>query len=176
MFHRGSGPGLRAFIFLIISITLIAFDQRCQSFHTYRTRISSQVAYPFQWMIDTPIRFTQWLTTSVSTQRHLVHENEELKVQQILLQSRLQKLLALEKENAHLRQLLKSTAEVSGHVAIARLLAVSLDPNLQQVVVDKGSNASVYQGQPVLDEYGVMGQVIGVGKLTSRIMVCVPLQ
>lgn len=170
MFHQGSGPGLRALIFLIISITLIFFDQRCVSFHAFRMRASSTIAYPFQWMVDAPIRFTHWLNASVTTQRHLVRENEELRVQQMLLQSRLQKLLSLEKENAHLRQLLKSTAQISGHVAVARLLAVSLDPNLQQVVVNKGSDDHVYQGQPVLDEFGVMGQVVGVGPLTSNIL------
>jgi rod shape-determining protein MreC len=116
------------------------------------------------------MRFVHWLNASVTTQRHLVHENEELRVREILLQSRLQKLLSLEEENAHLRQLLQSTAEVSGRVQVARLLAVSLDPNLQQVVLNKGSNDQVYQGQPVLDAFGVMGQVIGVGPLTSKLL------
>jgi rod shape-determining protein MreC len=169
MFHKGSGPGLRALIFLIISIVLITVSQRSVAFRSFHMRFSSTVAYPFQWLVDAPIRFSQWLNASVTTQRELVHENEELKVRQILLQSRLQKLLSLEKENARLRNLLKSTAEISGKVAVARLLAVSLDPNLQQVVLNKGSQDNVYRGQPVLDAYGVMGEVIGVGALTSRI-------
>ncbi|HLB56636.1 MAG TPA: rod shape-determining protein MreC [Coxiellaceae bacterium] len=170
MFHTGSGPGLRAFIFLILSIALLITDQRSVAFHSFRTRVSSTVAYPFEWLVDAPIRFTQWVNESVTTQNHLLHENEELKVRQILLQSRLQKLLSLEKENAQLRQLLQSTAEISGKVAVARLLAVSLDPNLQQVVLNKGSDAKVYRGQPVLDAFGVMGQVIAVGALTSKIL------
>ena len=170
MFHKGSGPGLRAFIFLIISIALIVTDQRSVVFHSFRTKVASTISYPFEWLVDAPIRLSHWINASVTTQRHLVRENEELKVQQILLQSRLQKLLSLEKENARLRQLLQSTAEISGKVAVARLLAVSLDPNLQQVVLNKGANAKVYRGQPVLDAFGVMGQVIGVGKLTSRIL------
>jgi rod shape-determining protein MreC len=170
MFHKGSGPGLRAFIFLIISIALIVTDQRSVVFHSFRTRVASTVAYPFEWLVDAPIRFSEWLNESVTTQRHLLHENEKLKVQQILLQSRLQKLLSLEKENARLRQLLQSTAQISGKVAVARLLAVSLDPNLEEVVLNKGSEEKVYRGQPVLDAFGVMGQVIGVGKLTSKIL------
>lgn len=170
MFHKGSGPGLRAFIFFIISIALIVTDQRSVTFRTWSTRFSSTIAYPFQWLVDAPIRFSQWVNASMTMQQHLVHENEELKVQQILLQSRLQKLLSLEKENAHLRQLLQSTAQISGSVVVARLLAVSLDPNLQQVVLNKGSKDKVYRGQPVLDAFGVMGQVVGVGRLTSKIL------
>ena len=82
----------------------------------------------------------------------------------------MQKLLALERENAQLRQLLQSTSQISGRVAVARLLAVALDPNLQQVVLNKGSNDQVYENQPVLDASGVMGQVIGVGALTSKVL------
>ncbi len=170
MFRQNSGPGLSALIFLLLSIALICFDQRSAVFHSFRTRVSSTVAYPFQWLVDAPIRFTEWLNASVTLKRHLVHENEALKVQKILLQSRLQKLLMLEKENTQLRQLLQSTAQVSGRVAVARLLAVALDPNLQQVVVNKGSKEDVYRGQPVLDAFGVMGQVIDVGSLTSKIL------
>ncbi len=170
MFKQSSGPGLRALIFLILSITLICFDQRCASFHTYQMRVSQAVSYPFQWMVDAPVRGALWLNESVTTQRDLVHENEELRVREILLQSRLQRLLSLEKENAQLRQLLQSTAQISGRVVVARLLAVSLDPNLQEVVLNKGSANKVYQGQPVLDAFGVMGQIIGVGDLTSKIL------
>lgn len=161
---------MRAFIFLLLSIALIFIDQRFTAFHNFRMRVSSTVAYPFELIVDSPVRFVHWLNASVTTQHHLVRENEELRVREILLQSRLQKLLSLEEENAHLRQLLQSTAEISGRVKVARLLAVALDPNLQQVVLNKGSNDGVYQGQPVLDAFGVMGQVIGVGPLTSKIL------
>lgn len=161
---------MRAFVFLAISIALISFDQRSVVFHSFRMRLSSMVAYPFQCMVDAPARFVHWLNESVTSQQHLVDENAELRVQKILLQSRLQKLLMLEKENAQLRQLLQSTTQISGRVAVARLLAVALDPNLQEVVVNKGSNDHVYQGQPVLDASGVMGQVVGVGALTSKIL------
>lgn len=170
MFRQGSGPGLRALIFLLLSIALIIVDERSVSFHVFRTRFSSVVAYPFQWVVDAPIRFAEWLNDSVTSQQHLLAENEELKVQQVLLQSRLQKLLALEQENTQLRQLLQSTSQIAGRVKVARLLAVALDPNLQEVVLNKGAKADVYAGQPVLDAFGVMGQVISVGALTSKIL------
>lgn len=149
---------------------MIVFDQRSSVFHEFRTRFSSTVAYPVEWMVDAPIRFVHWINANVTNQRKLIDENAQLRVQEILLQSRLQKLLALEKENAQLRQLLQSTPEIAGKVAVARILAVALDPNLQEMVLDRGSKDHVYNGQPVLDGFGVMGQVIGVGPLTSKIL------
>lgn len=152
-----------------MSIALIFFDQRSVPFHAFRNRVASAVSYPFQWMVDSPINFVHWINASITSQNHLLGENEKLHMREILLQSRLQKLLSLEQENAQLRQLLQSTPQVSGRVVVARLLAVELDPNLQQVVLNKGSNDNVYEGQPVLDAFGVMGQIIGVGSLTSRV-------
>jgi len=149
---------------------LVVLDQRSIAFRAWSVRLSASTAYPIQFMVDSPIRFMNWLNAGVTRQDHLVHENEELRVREILLESRLQKLLVLEKENAQLRQLLKSTSDISGRVSVARLLAVSLDPNLQEVVLDKGTNNKVYQGQPVLDGFGVMGQVVGVGAFTSKVL------
>lgn len=170
MFRKGSRLWLRTSIFLILSIALMMLDQRSDSFHTKRMRFSSILSYPFQWMVDSPIRFLNWVNASVTTQDKLVHENEELRVREILLQSRLQKLLVLEKENAQLRQLLQSTSQIAGRVAVARILAVALDPNIQQVVLDKGEADQVYRHQPVIDGFGVIGQVIDVGKQTSHVL------
>ena len=44
------------------------------------------------------------------------------------------------------------------------------EPFINQIVLDKGSRDGVHIGQPVLDANGVMGQVIQVGPLTSRVL------
>lgn len=169
MFRDSAGPGLRALLFLLLSVTLITLNQRSAVFRTVRTSLSAAVSYPFQWTMDAPVRFAKWLDVGVTTQQQLVRENEALRVREVLLQSQLQNLLMLEKENAQLRKLLQSTAQISGRVTIARLLAVALNPNLQQVVLNKGSQDQVFDGQPVLDAHGVMGQVVSTGQLTSKV-------
>ena len=138
--------------------------------YTFYTRVASSVAYPFEWTVDAPVRLARWLNVSVTSQQQLIDENAKLKANALLLQSRLQRLVALQKENEQLRLLLQSSLQVSGRVEVARLLAVDLNPNLLQVIVDKGSKDNVYLGQPVLDAYGVMGQVVNTGQLTSKIL------
>lgn len=145
-------------------------DHRVDIVKAERMRVSAVVAYPFQWAVDAPIRFFNWMTLGMTMQSNLIHENESLRVQLILLQARLQKLLTLEQQNAELRQLLQSTSQVSGQLSIARILGVSLNPNLQEVVLSKGEKDHVFLGQPVFDAHGVMGQVVGVSALTSRVL------
>ncbi len=130
----------------------------------------SVIAVPFQLLVDQPIKTLHWLTTNLKLQRQLLNDNARLQAQQLFMESKLQKLLALERENAQLRQLLQSTPQATGKTIVAQLLAVALNPVTQQVVIDRGVPDHLYLGQPVLDAYGVLGQVISIGPLTSRVL------
>jgi rod shape-determining protein MreC len=72
-------------------------------------------------------------------------------------------------ENARLRELLaRRCARTSkngdaGHLNGQR-------PYSDQVVIDKGSVNGVYEGQPVISDKGVVGQVVAVAKMTSRVL------
>jgi rod shape-determining protein MreC len=147
-------------------------DQKAHFFKPIHTRLSV-IVLPIQYLINTPINFVHRITDNVTRHQELLDDNARLRAHQFLLQAKLQKLLTLEKENQQLRTLLQSAPHVDGRFIVGQLLAVSLDPLLQQIVVDKGMRDKVYIGQPVLDAYGVMGQVIHVGLFTSKVLLIV---
>lgn len=169
LFRQTPYLGLRLFLFLSLSILLLIADHTGS--YTSRLRaVLSIVVAPIQYVVDFPMKTVDWVKTSVATHQRLLTENTNLRAQQILLQTRVQKLIALEKENQQLRALLKSSAQVNERVSVAQLLAVSSDPFIQQVVLNQGSGDRVYVGQPVLDVAGVMGQIVDVGPLTSQVL------
>jgi rod shape-determining protein MreC len=110
------------------------------------------------------------IKTTVSTHDDLVSENLNLKAEQLLLKAKLQRLNAIETENNYLKALFQSSKQIQGKALIAELLAVSTEPFVNQVVLNKGTRDSVYVGQPVLDATGIMGQVIIAGPITSRVL------
>lgn len=128
------------------------------------------VVAPIQYLVDRPVEFIRWLETNFMTQQNLLIENAQLRARQLLLYAKLQKVTALESENDQLRALLRSSTNIHEKVTVAQLLAVDLAPFTQQIVIDKGERDGVYVGQPVLDAYGVMGQIIAVGPLNSRVL------
>jgi rod shape-determining protein MreC len=131
----------------------------------------SNIVSPLQYVVNAPIDVVSWMSTSLTTQQHLLSENASLKAQQILLQAQLQQLIALQNENSQLRQLMQSIPHTQGvKMLIAKILAVDSDPFTQEVVLDQGTSDGVYVGQPVLDSTGVMGQIISVAGSTSRMM------
>ncbi len=130
----------------------------------------SIVVYPLQALINAPNSLGDWFHESLSTRRELQEENATLHTQQLVLQSRLQKLEALEAENLRLRELLGSSFQLGERVLVAELMSVDLDPYTHQVLLNKGELHDVAEGQPVLDQAGVMGQVTKVTPLTSTVM------
>ena len=87
-----------------------------------------------------------------------------------LLNSRLQRFEVLEEENRRLRRLLGSTMDFRERVMIAELLAVELEQFRKMIEINKGSRDGVYDGQPVVDARGVIGQVIHVGPFSSNVL------
>jgi len=53
---------------------------------------------------------------------------------------------------------------------VTQVISTGTDPYTDQVVIDKGSVNGVYEGQPVISDKGVVGQVVAVGQLTSRVL------
>jgi rod shape-determining protein MreC len=155
--------------FALLAITLMILDKRVEAISQVRAALSMPLM-PLQYLVSWPIQMVDKIRDTVSTHDSLVKENLDLKAEQLRLRAQVQRLLAIELENNQLKELTNTSSQIQGKVLVAQLLAVSSDPFMNQVVLDKGSRDSVYVGQPVLDANGVMGQVIEVGPLTSRVL------
>ncbi len=160
---------MRLFVCVVVAIALMVLGQHAPFFKKWRAR-ADLIVLPIQYLVNWPIQTVHSLAMRLTTQQKLLDDNARLRAHELLLQARLQKLLVLEKENAQLRQLMQSTHYVGGKVVVGQILAVDLNPDLYQVIVDRGAKDHVYIGQPVLDAYGVMGQVVQVGELASKVM------
>jgi rod shape-determining protein MreC len=164
---RGFSLGTRFAVLAIVSVALMILDH--QQDHLTRVRQAlSVVVYPIRAAVDFPIGLWQAGVTALAERERLLNENEQLKRQQFNNSYRLQRLAALETENARLRELLDSTARLEGRVLVAEILSVDLDPYRQRLVVNRGLDDGVFVGQPLLDAKGLVGQVVEVGLKTAE--------
>jgi rod shape-determining protein MreC len=102
--------------------------------------------------------------------KDLVDENMQLRYQQTMLESQLQKLMIIRHENSELKELLQASTKSKTRAMAAQILAVETTSSRQLLVLNKGTLDDVFPGQPVLDAKGVMGQVIDVGNITSTVL------
>ncbi len=125
---------------------------------------------PFYWLADLPSRLGEWQQNHLVSREVLQEDNQRLRQANLILEGRTQQMASLQAENIRLRALLNSAALLRNDVMIAELIGVSPDPVRHQVVVNKGLEDGVYVGQPLIDANGLMGQVVEVGALASRVI------
>lgn len=125
---------------------------------------------PLKYVVDLPSSEIKRISEAFASYSTLVEENRQLRDEQLVKQTQLLKLEALEKENVRLRALLENSFKLGEQVLIAELLAINTAPYEHILVVNKGSNFGVHPQQPVLDANGVVGQVFRSMPLTSEIM------
>lgn len=144
-------------------------DYRYEKFRSIRGSMSLLV-FPIQKVVDAPLSVARNFGGFLATQKHLFSENARLKEEQLFLQGKLQTLAALEKENANLRELLQSGSQVTNDMFTASIINIDPDPFTHQVIINKGKNHGVYQGQTMIDANGIMGSIINVNEIESRAM------
>ena len=64
--------------------------------------------------------------------------------------------------------MLEAKTSFTDRVRVAELMAVSGNPYRHSIVIDKGTRDGVYDGQSLIDDAGVVGQVIDAGLLSAQ--------
>lgn len=154
---------------MLVSIALMVADHRNDHLEFVRTTIST-VVYPLQYAASFTADLPRQVSLLMVDRKTLQEENERLREEQLHLYSRLQRVATLEEENRRLRALLESSVEFYERVLVAELVGIELEPFRQQIVINKGLTHEVYNGQPVVDSGGIMGQVIHVSPFSSTVL------
>ncbi|MCP4995877.1 MAG: rod shape-determining protein MreC [Gammaproteobacteria bacterium] len=169
IFTQGPSITTRVLVAAVVSLAFMVIDHRQHHLESVRS-VLSVVLSPLIYIADMPVAASLWLGESISSRQHLQSENQRLIHENLLLQAKQQKMATLEAENIRLREMLESSFNIGERVLIAELLAVDLDPYRHQVLINKGDNSGVFEGQPVLDADAVMGQIIHTNTFTSTVL------
>ncbi|MDN6857880.1 rod shape-determining protein MreC [Pseudomonas sp. CAN2814] len=169
MFSKGPSLGARLLVLAVLSVALMVVDARFDYLKPVRSQMGL-VLSPFYGIADFPVRAWEGVRDQFTSRSELLAENERLKAEQLLMQRRLQKLATLTEQNVRLRELLNSSALVDDKVLVGELIGVDPNPFTQRILIDKGEKDGVFQGQPVLDASGLMGQVVEVMPYTARVL------
>ncbi|UZJ46227.1 rod shape-determining protein MreC [Marinimicrobium sp. C6131] len=169
MFTKGPAVASRALFFSVVAVGLILVSLYTDWLAPVRAQLGA-VATPFYWVTNLPQRIGDWGDTTFASRQALREENEALKSELLILQRKLQQMAALAAENVRLRRLLGSSDMLQDNVLVAELVGVSPNPLSHSVVINKGAQDGVYSGQPVLDAFGLMGQVVEANPNSSRVL------
>jgi rod shape-determining protein MreC len=166
---QARGATLQALLLVVLSIAVMVVDHRFHHLEVVRSNISFVIS-PLRYLVSLPATAGNWLGEWFTSHTELMDENEQFKDQNRILSARLQKLEILAEENARLRNLLGSSRKIADDVIVAELLSVDQNPYRQLIEINKGSSDGVEIGNAVIDDFGVMGQVIHVNPQSATII------
>lgn len=169
IFKHGPSPQHRLVLVLFFSILLIFLDHKMNSFENVRGYLQSLVS-PLQYLANTPKQMMTWAAENLITRKRLIEENQQYKISELRQHEQLMQLEHLKQENNRLRSLLASPLRVEAKKMVAEIISVDSDPYIHQIVINRGANDGVYEGQPVLDDLGIVGQILHVGTTSSRVI------
>lgn len=169
IFSRGYSLHLRLFMAVMVAIAAIIASSWLNIFVEIRTYMDTVVS-PIYFLVNGSQKMLDNVSQTLATRAQLTLENRAMR-QELLLKNSEQLLLGQYKEeNARLRELLGSPLRQDEQKMATQVISTSTDPYSGQVIIDKGLDNGVYVGQPVIDDKGVVGQVIAISKFTSRVL------
>ncbi|GAW94428.1 MULTISPECIES: rod shape-determining protein MreC [Colwellia] len=169
IFNQGTSPAHRLILVLCCSAALIFFDHKMASFETARGYLQSLVS-PLQYMANAPKQMMNWAAENIVIRQQLMKENQIFRENELFYHEQAMQLSMVRQENERLRSLLSSPVRGEINKMFAEIISVYSDPYSHQVVINRGTNDGVYEGQAVLDEKGIVGQILHVGASSSRVI------
>ncbi|URL01768.1 rod shape-determining protein MreC [Avibacterium sp. 20-126] len=169
IFGKAPYLGIRLIFAVIASIVLILFDGQTNTMIKVRSIMETAIGSVY-YLANTPRTVLDGVSYNLVDTNKLQIENKVLREQLREKNADLLLLDQLKVENQRLRLLLNSPLRTDEYKKIAEVLTAETDVYRQQVVINQGENDGAYVGQPVIDEKGVVGQIISVGSHTSRVL------
>ena len=161
LFKQGPAPLALLILYVCSSISLLILDDRFRYLEPLRSVVTEAVS-PLKKVVQWPVLAITTVDEYAVTLDQAQRDIAALRQARLIDAEKSQKLEILEAENQFLRKLLDTRRQLGAHVQPASILYSARDPFNRRVILDRGSEQGVIEGQPVVDDQGVVGQVTRV--------------
>ena len=168
VFNRGPSPVARLVFFSVLSLLLMFVDARYRYLETTRSLIS-ELVYPVQRLATLPGVLWQQTEEFFVSHNRLLEENKALHRQHEADMAQLLQWQAMLRENRQLRTLLALQQRSQPGVKFAEIVYAERDVFRRKILIDKGSAANIQEGQVVMDDKGIVGQITRVYPWLSEV-------
>ena len=167
-FRQGPSALSKLLVYSAIALLLMVADTRFAITQPLRVVVAAALQ-PLQWLVMQPINATRQASSYMSTVKSAQDARDVLTRQLSDLGLRAAQVEQLQLENAQLRDLLGLRERLNATGQAAQVLYDAADPYSRKVILDRGLVQKVRSGSPVLDAFGVLGQVTRVYAATSEV-------
>ena len=167
-FRQGPSALSRLVVFSALALLLMVADARFQMVQPLRASIATAL-YPLQWLVLQPLLLSQNANARMDGMLSNETALQQVRIQLAEQRQRAQQTEQLVLENQRLRGILNLQERQLPGTLAAQVVYDAADPYTRKVVLDKGERQGVHLASPVIDEFGVIGQVTRVFPMSSEV-------
>lgn len=156
--------------FLFVALMLILLDSKNPEWFDPLRLKSHSAMQPIYELSRAPAGVYLWADSNLQSKEGLRRENLRLQAELIQAKARLQQQDYLIAQNTRLKGVLGTTKSSTHQMTLAQVIGTDTNPLKQIVVLNKGAEDGVQIGQTVIDENGILGQIINAYPNTSRLL------
>ena len=170
LLQRGAKQKFSLFVLILLSLFIFILDNsNLKPIKILRSLINDGI-YRISAVSSSPIKFSGASKDFFVKHIFTYEENERLRKELEDLKSKNFQSSFLEAENNKLQNVLDLEKNSPYSVVNAKVILDKNSPFLNSVIINKGSNAGIKLGMPVLNEGYLAGRIVEVNFVSSRIL------
>ena len=170
LLQRGARQKFSLFVLILISICIFALDNsQLKAVKSLRSLINDGV-YRLSAVSSSPMKFTTASKDFLVRHVLIYEENEKLKGEIEDLRRKELDNSFLQTQNKQLNEVVKLNEEFDFTTVSAKIMFDKNSPYLNSVIINKGTNSNIKLGLPVLSKGHLVGRIVEVNYISSRIL------
>ena len=170
LLQRGAREKFSLFFLICLSILIFFLDSYPSKFMDRTRAILNYGIYRVSHLATSPFKFVSSLSDKTKNHFFVYKENIFLKNEIKKLEDKNLNILFLTTENRRLKEVLKTETSNDSDRVVAKVLIDKESPFLKSVILNKGSKSNIAKGMPVLSDNYLVGRVVEVNYMTSRVL------
>ena len=166
---RGNKQRFSLFGLLLFSIILIVLSKFNFTAINYLKLGINEVVFRTSFIVSLPEKYISYSFRAIEKHIKFYENYNSTKEQLEKLKSKKYNVEFLEGENKRLKKVLEDIS-YSSNAKIAKVLIDHQSPFLRSIIINKGSKDEIKKGMAVLHGYYLIGKVVEVNYITSRVL------
>ncbi|TAN27202.1 MAG: rod shape-determining protein MreC [Castellaniella sp.] len=167
LFKTGPSVEVRLVLLVVVCLVLVVVDAHWSVMAPARRALAVAI-YPFERVVLAPRDALEYFDSWSHAATLARDEQDALRRQRIEMAQLSTHSAQLAAENEQLRRLLNVSERISQKSVAVEVFYVPPNAFSHRLIFNKGSRAGIEPGMPVIDEGGVVGQIIRVTPFTSE--------
>ena len=170
LLQRGAKQKFSLFVLILLSILIFILDTAdLKPVQILRSIINDGI-YRVSAITSSPIKASRSTKDFFSEHFSVYRENERLKVELEEFKKKNFNSLYLQTQNRNLQNIVEFQEKSKYSTVTSKIILDKNSPYLNSVVINKGRNAGILLGMPVLNKGNLVGRIVEVNFTSSRIL------